>query len=185
MSVRAAIRHRAVESLKRIGTDAGERVYPSMIRPLWGEDLPCVLVYTRREDAEVFDVAPRSYDRTLALAVEVVAKGEGADDGLLDDTLDRVAYQVEMVFNEDQTLGGLCESVLLKSTEVTLNMDGEEITGSAVMTFDVRYITDAVASGAVSPNLLTPWHRAGVEMKPSGSLGDTPTEKDEVELEHE
>lgn len=181
-SVRKELRHYIVNRMKKIGPDVGGRIYANPTLPLWGnekvlggKEFPAILVYTRREDAEVFDVSPRTHKRTLALAVEVVAQLNNE----LDDLLDDICAQVEFVFNEDQTLAELCEYVELASTEMTLSKEpSNRILGSAVMTFNIVYLTYAVASGEVEPNLLTELKRINMDWRPAGAFADTPTEKD-------
>lgn len=181
---RKLIRHHVVARLKEIGPDVGGRVFASGTLPLWAhgndDEFPAILVYTRREDTEVFDVAPRSYKNTLLLAVEVVVQL----DETMDDTLDDIAEGVELVFCEDQTLNSLCEYVELSSTEMTLSQDESSRTfGSAVITYRVVYLTDAVASGEVEPNLLTELKRIYSDWLPAGAHTDTPREKDGVEFD--
>lgn len=181
---RKLIRHHVVTRLKEIGPDVGSRIFASSTLPFWAHEhsdvLPAILVYTRREDAEVFNTAPRRYKNTLLLAVEIVANL----DETADDVLDDIAEGVEFVFREDQTLNDLCEYVELSSTEMTLSQDESGRTfGSAVITYRVVYITDAVASGEVEPNLLTELKRIYPDWVPAGALPDTPPVKDGVEFD--
>lgn len=181
---RKLIRHHVVQRLKEIGPDVGGRILASSTLPLWAhgnsEEFPAVLVYTRREDAEVFNTAPRQYRNTLLLAVEIVALlDENADD-----VLDDIAEGIEFMFSEDQTLNMLCEYVEMSSTEMTLSQDESgHVFGSAIITFRIIYLTDAVASGDVEPNLLTELQRIYSDWKPARALSDTPSVKDGIEFD--
>lgn len=181
-ALRKALRQYVVKRTKEIGPDVGGRVYPTAVLPRWGnenvtgkKEFPAILVYTRREDTEIWDVSPRSYKHSLRLAVEVIAQQNNE----LDDLLDDLTQGIETVFNEDRTLGMLCESVELSSTEMMLSADASNrVIGSALMTYDVIYLTYAVASGEVAPNLLAELQRINLDWRPAGSTADTPTKKD-------
>lgn len=191
MSQRKIIRARVVDILKNYGsypstggspTDAGLRVYPNMTKKLHKDLLPCIVVYTQQEDSEEFDSSPRSCKKTLSLIVEVVAECNEA----LDDTLDDICQQVETVFNEYQFVpqpdDELVESCDLVSTKNVLSVDGAMQTGSALMTYRIVYVEDAVASGNVRPHLLVPFKGVNVDSRPQGSTDETPTEKDQVDF---
>ena len=193
MTRRAEIRHRVTEMLLTPGpdvsggypTEARNRVYPSRKRKLSHTQLPCLLVYTNSESCEVFNESPRSYKKTLALVIGVVAE----ENETLDDDLDRICGQVERVFNENVYLGkddgGLVDECNLTRTELGFSVDCDVQTGGAAMTFEVVYYEDAVSSGEVEPNRLVPFKTVTVETKPAcaTSQEDTPAQYDEIALE--
>lgn len=178
MSVRKQIRDRAAEILMSYSTDAGDRVYKAMYLPIAPSELPCICVYTNKETVEIYQSAPRVYDRTLYLRIEIIA--EANED--LEDVLDRISGQVEGIFNEDQHLNDIAEEVEYKGIEMAVDIKGEMVTGSAVMTYEVRYLEDAVASGLLDPHKLVPFEIIYLDSRPGGSLPDTPTEKDGISL---
>lgn len=137
MSARTKIRQKIFERLID-KTGAAERVYQNRIRQLWPEELPAILIYTRSETARDFDSAPRSIERELQVAVEVVA----AADESLEDTLDEIAEQVENRLIGDDTLGGVCSDIILTGTEMSVAGEGETIFGSAILNFRVLYHTN-------------------------------------------
>lgn len=139
MSTRSEVRNKIVERL-RDQTDAAERVFSNRARQLWPEELPAILVYTRNETATDFGSAPRSLQRELRMAVEVVAKA----DEQLDDQLDLIAQQVEDRLLGDDTLGGICSDIILTDTEMSISGEGDTLFGSAVLNFRVLYHTDVV-----------------------------------------
>lgn len=181
MSIRKEIRKRVAAVLQN-ATSAADRVHQSRMIKIKPETLPCILVYTNKEDCEVYDTAPKSYKKTLSLDIEIVAEGNA----LLDDTLDDICNQVEAVFNEDQHLGApgaeLVDDIELSGTSITLDPTGEVLTGSAVMVIKVTYVEDAVASGTVEPHTLDPFESIYMDTKPLDSLADSPVEKDGIEL---
>ena len=178
MSIRKQIRDRVAQILTSYSTDAGVRVYKAMYLPIAPSELPCICVYTDKETVEIYQSAPRVYDRTLYLRIEIIAEANEE----LEDVLDRISAQVEGIFNEDQHLNDIAEEVEYKGIEMAVDIKGEMVTGSAVMTYEVRYLEDAVASGFLDPHKLVPFETIYLDSRPGGSLPDTPTEKDEISL---
>lgn len=143
MSTRADVRRKIVERLKD-RTEAAERVFSNRARQLWPEELPAIMVYTRSETSKDFGSAPRSLERELRMAVEIVAK---ADENL-DDELDTIAQQVEDRILGDDTLGGICSDIILTDTEMAVSGEGDTLFGSAVLTFRVVYHTEVYVKDA-------------------------------------
>jgi hypothetical protein len=143
MSTRANVRRKLVELLKD-KTDAADRVFQNRARQLWPEELPAILVYSRSETAREFDTAPRSIERELQIAVEIVA----AADEELDETLDALAEQVERRLMGDDTLGNLCSDIILTGTEMSISGEGETLFGSAILNFRVLYHTEIYVQDA-------------------------------------
>ncbi|MEG1603735.1 MAG: hypothetical protein RRY12_01325 [Cloacibacillus sp.] len=172
----------SLEPVNGYPTAAEERVYPSRRRKLNHSQLPCLLVYTNSESCEIFNESPRSYKKTLSLVIGVVAE----DNEALDDLLDKICSQVEQVFNEHIYLGAsydeLVEECHLLKTELGFSVDCDVQTGGAAMTFEVIYYEDAVNSGQIKSNRLVPFKHIDLDTKPMGSLADTPTEKDHIDL---
>jgi hypothetical protein len=99
------IRDAVVQGLKAERTRAADRIFGNRTRPVWKDAMPVVLVFTREERAELFQVAPRIYRRTLSLAIVVVDEDQGKPDDLVDDRLDELADQVERFMFRDPRLG--------------------------------------------------------------------------------
>src|SRR5262249_8060575 len=133
---RKQIRDKVVSLL--IGkTDASSNVFPSRVRPIEEPILPTIQVYANSETSEIWQEAPREYERKLSLSVQITAK---ADDSL-EDVLDQIALQVEDALRQDHTLGESCRDVVLTGTELTLNQNGNTLIGSCVITYDILYYT--------------------------------------------
>ena len=140
MHPRKQIRDKVVSLL--IGkTDAGNKIFPSRGRPVEEQAFPAIQVYANAESSEIWQEAPREYERKLSLAIQITAK---ADDSL-EDVLDQLALQVEDVLRQDHTLGELCRDVILTGTELTLNQNGDTLIGSCNITYEIPYYTLAVA----------------------------------------
>jgi len=148
-------------------TDAGTRIYTSRVKPIWEDERPLILVYSRTENVTEFAVAPREYDRVLELSIEIVI--DGADD--IDDDLDIVGQQVEAVMFEDDTWGGLASDTQLKGMSMQIEKDGKQLIGSLILNYEVTYHTKAVND----PNTLEWLNRVDVEYDiVSGVTADNP-----------
>lgn len=109
-------------------------------RPYWEEnELPGLCIYTLSESAEVFDEAPRRLKRVLSLAVEIVVR----DDKDADDILDKMCLDVENAIHIDETLNCKASDCRLTSTELVQKVEGNTLTGSAILSFDVTYFAYA------------------------------------------
>lgn len=150
MTNRSEIRKKLVAILKD-NTECADRVFANRARQLWPEELPAILIYTRTETSTEFESSPRSLKRDLRIAIEVVSK---ADEDV-DDELDRISQQVENLIHADDTLQETVSDCLLSDVEMSVAGQGETVFGSAVMTFRVIYITEAVASSEDLPDLET------------------------------
>ena len=144
----------AIKALLVNKTPSADRVWTNRPNPLslrpgqksTREQLPAILIYTKVEDAEVFNEAPREYLRTVEVIVEVAA----AMNDTIDDTLDEYAEQIEDIILEDDSLGqdpqypnDPRERVAAETRIIRTNLviaDGGEIPiGAAIITFEVDY----------------------------------------------
>lgn len=119
-------------------TGAGERVYPSRVRPWREKLLPAMGVYLTSESADHEDSAPRAYRRRADIVVEIVA---GADERL-DDLLDAEAQRVENALLPDPELGGLVADLEMTGTEIELDVQGDTVLGRCAVTFAATYWTE-------------------------------------------
>lgn len=136
---RKAIRDAVVAALTGLPS-TGVKVFPTRTYPVDATELPVLCVYTLSEDSELHAMGQsRSLLRILELVVEAIA----AVNGTLDDTLDQLALETEQALGADPTFGGRCYDCALASTKIAIRGEGEKETGSAVMTFALRYRTRA------------------------------------------
>lgn len=176
MHQRKLIRDKIV-SLLVDKTDAGANVFPSRKRPVEEQILPTIQVYANSESVEIWQEAPREYERRLSISVEITAKEN--DD--LDVTLDTIAEDVEAQLTQDHTLGELCRDIILTGTDITINDNGDTLIGSCKITYDVLYYTLAVAD-MIEENGFGPFEKVDIKTKmPSTPVGQIDSE-DEIDL---
>ena len=122
-------------------TTTGARVYQSRIYPLSDDELPCLLISSLQEqivsrsEGSWAASVPRITARTLTVVVKAVAKVTSN----LDDILDTICKEVEAVLAADRFLSGLTDDLVLNSTQISLNGDGEKPLGVAEMVWDCTY----------------------------------------------
>lgn len=109
-------------------------------RSFWEDsDLPALGVYTLQESSEVFVEAPRNLKRILTLVVEIVVQA----DEKLDDLLDQLSLAVENAIHVDETLRCKANDCRLVGTDLMQKTEGDMLTGSALLSFEIKYFTDA------------------------------------------
>ncbi|NDY41253.1 hypothetical protein G3N55_00110 [Dissulfurirhabdus thermomarina] len=136
---RKLIRDAVVQLLAAGATAAGSRVWPGRYRRLSPQELPALLVYCRQDEAgrRIAD-APRLYGRELRLVVAAVVAGTGA----LDDQLDDLAREVEVLLENNETLGGLCLDLVYAGTRLEVDADVDPPVGQAEIEWLVTYEDD-------------------------------------------
>lgn len=155
------------------------RVFENRMKPIWEAELPAVNVYGINESAEIFNVAPREYKRTLAVRIDVVVK---ADENT-DDAIDALTRKIEKILFMNETLDGVVSDVVLGDTEMELDTDGRSLTGLARMTWLVTYFTFAPGDEALEN--LDDFERMHAKTVQTSATETTPTIEDEIELEQE
>lgn len=134
-NIRAAIKAALVGS-----TDCGSRVYANRIIPVFQPEHPLILIRTVTEDVENWAEAPREYQRTLQVVIDVITEATDS----LDDDLDTLGQQVENALLSDHTLGELCHDVELTNCAMELRKEGNKLQGALLLTYDVTYHSLAV-----------------------------------------
>ena len=134
---RAKIRDAIVAILSDI-PGWGGRVKANRTRPTEIHELPIRLVYTLSETAALATVG-RSIVRTLSVAIELRVAASSD----LDAALDVDAQEVEAALAGSPKLGGLAMGLVLRSTVIGLDGEGESRQALATLTYDVQYQTDA------------------------------------------
>lgn len=136
---RQLIRH-AVQAQLAGQTAALTRVLRMKRTPWKANQLPGISVYTLEESVDQARTLPRELDRTLQLKVE------GAlvltDD--IDDALDALALEIENAIHADPTFGETAEDSYLAATDIVIDAAAEQPVGSVILTYNVRYYTQAV-----------------------------------------
>lgn len=137
--LRKAIRREVVARLSG-RTIALDRVTSNRGNAVWEEEVPALVIYTRREDLEKQNVAPIRYRRELRLAVELYV--EEVKGKAIDDQIDDLCEQVEQLLLPAMMLPGTPDDLeldatdsLLESVEIDVDADGVALLGAARMTF--------------------------------------------------
>ena len=137
--VRRQIRERVATLVTGL-TTTGARVFESRTYALsTSTELPCLLVYSLREDISEDASSFCRQERAITISIEAVAKATAN----LDDTLDLICKEVEVALATDKTLSGLAKRVRLASSELQLQGgDTPQRVGAARMTWNVRTSTE-------------------------------------------
>jgi len=151
MESRRKLIREAVKGILKGKTAAGDKVYSNLSSPTWRQQLPAIVIYSRSEAVETFNVAPKEYKHTLQLAIEAIAYGneDPAAKDLLEDLLDQIGEDITREMHRDETLGetinvfgkktALIDSMDLRSMEFQFEGDGARPTGSLTLVFDLVY----------------------------------------------
>ncbi len=132
--VRKQIRDALV--LKLTGLDTtGTNVYQNRVDSFKEDDLPALAVFSLAEGSEVSGVSqPRIVKRALNLSVEAYVK----ENETSQDSLDQICSEVETVFQNDITLGGLAKDMVLTNTIFELSGEEEKDVVVAKMTWQIK-----------------------------------------------
>lgn len=182
MTKRQAIRDKVKALLTTPAiAQVGARVYTNRMRKVYPEELPCIVIYSKSESAEINVAGPREYKRTMKLAVEIIDKyGDPSDTTLedsVDDRLDEIAAQVEQRLYRNETLDGEVSDLLFSDIETDFVVEGEQPVGAMRLTFDVEFIIEAPDT---QPNL-DAFEIAHVEILTQPDAGQEKT-VDDIEL---
>lgn len=135
--VRKSIRDNVKTALTGL-TTTGSNVYQTRVYPLAEDKLPGIAIYTRTEDVEYQTItAPRLKERTLRIAVEAYVKALTD----YDDTLDKIALEVEAALYTDLTRGGFAKDTRVVSFDSQFSGDGDQPIAYATMEVEIDYFT--------------------------------------------
>jgi hypothetical protein len=117
-------------------------VYQSRIWPLAADKLPCLLLFTRREQSSRLTMGSRSA-RKLARVCELLVEGiVAASEATMDDQLDEIARGVEAAIGASETFDGLVHGLVLASTLSEMRArEGEKPVGAVQLVYEVQYHT--------------------------------------------
>jgi len=135
--VRKSIRDNVKTALTGL-TTTGSNVYQTRVYPLAEDKLPGIAIYTRTEDVEYQTITvPRAKERTLRIAVEAYVKALTN----YDDTLDKIALEVEAALYTDLTRGGFAKDTRVVSFDSQFSGDGDQPIAYATMEVEIDYFT--------------------------------------------
>ena len=112
-------------------TTTGSRVHQSRIPPRLSSDLPCILIHTESEH-----ISPATIGNPQDRALEVVVEGYAMVNANLDDTLDQIAYEVEVAMSNDARFR-------LRRINVDFDESLEKPAGVIRLTFEILFFTTA------------------------------------------
>lgn len=146
---RQAIREALQAMLVAADTAAADRVYINRTNPLSQrpssedgsaqEELPAILIYTRNEAAEIFNVSPREYRRTVEVIIELVMAITETT-GAIDNALDDFAEAVEAVILRDDTVTNTASDFRLVASSMAIVDEGEVPIGAVQLVCEAEYV---------------------------------------------
>lgn len=138
---RKYLRKKIQEVLKAANIEGiGEDVLSMRSIPSNIEELPLALIYTKNETINRFDESPKRYMRNLDVMIEIFVTDN--DDECLADSMDDLSRAVEKAIENDREVESCVESIELQSVIYDTAGDGQSPLGSAVLTYQVEYITE-------------------------------------------
>jgi hypothetical protein len=142
-------------------TEALDQVFINRSLPTQQEKLPALLVYSLGEGIRRFDEAPKTYERSFNLRIEIIVSGtrlenDAEEDDDLDSRLEAIGEQVEALMEVDETLGNLVHTLDLTASEYQQDPDAQESLAVLMLTYNVVFFIDAVRPGSIPlPNFKT------------------------------
>jgi hypothetical protein len=141
---RKLIREKIIETLKA-NTDVTNlvnvnKIFESRYEPIGSQsDLPCICVYTQKENSESFNDSDRIQHRNLELAVEVVVEGNMN----IDDSIDAICLEIEKdLLSRENERNEVWQAIDYSETEVVFGEAGRAPIGAARMIFNINYETN-------------------------------------------
>lgn len=137
---RTEIRNAVVDRLMDLPTTA-DRVYAGRTRPLKQGHEPTLLIYTVNEQSQrPMEGNPAALGRALVLVVE----GRVSHHSVPDDLLDGIAAEVEGALRDAEDALDVFD-IMLQSTAIEVNSEGEKHLGEINLVFLIRYCEPAEA----------------------------------------
>ena len=133
--LRRQIRERVATDLTGLST-TGSNVFQTRIFNLEKSKLPCLLIFTEEEAAEISSMAsPRIVFRNLSLVVE----GYAAAKANVDDVLDAISKEVETAMAGDVGINSLATDSFLTDVQISYSGEGSKPIGVIRMTYSIQY----------------------------------------------
>lgn len=132
------------------------RVYVERFRPFSSAQLPACVIFTR-EEVPVQKFARWQETRQVPAEIQLVVLG---DEPRLE--LDDLRAAIEQCLAANKALEDVCDQVEYAGVRFEYDADGEHITGSAILRFDIRYTYEPM----MNPADIVPFAGATVEVRP-------------------
>ena len=101
--------------------------------------LPCIVIHTESETVELLNQAPKKYQRTLSIVIEIFAKGITEIE--CQDKLDQIAWQIENLLADDDDWHETVNHTDLASVRFQFQETGTNPIGACIMTYEAEYLT--------------------------------------------
>jgi len=138
MSEKRKLIRKALLSILRGRTDAGENVFANPTQIHWEENLPVINIYTRGEEIRDTESAPRYLNRSLFCETEVIAEADTDED--LSDLLDDICEQIEQALSIDDSLKGTADDCFpVRTSDIDVATEGAKPIGKTSITFEIQY----------------------------------------------
>lgn len=137
--LRKEIRAHVVNLLKNGNTLAGDRVYPSQVRPGIRMTFPMIAVYTPEESVTIKGINPHVYERNLELIIECISEDINTD---VENRLDTLLNEIESLIDTDETMLPNVSEIEYAGSSVNLFNTGEKNTASGVIKYVIKYYTE-------------------------------------------
>lgn len=135
--VRRQLREAVAAALIGLAT-TGSRVFQTRHYPLADTDLPCLLVFTTREEADYAQL-----DGVLERIVFVEVVGVAKETADLDDGLDLIAQEVEVALTSAVTVSGVGVRLDYKGADDEFDAFTDKPVGAVRLRFEARLWTSA------------------------------------------
>lgn len=141
MHMRQKIREQIVSLLKKENLEkVDQKVFPNRAIPIQSDNLPCICVFVNNEAIEYLSTFSEKNGYTVEIAnavtIDIYTAGESYE---ID--MDNLSLGVENVLSRDETLNNLVETTRLVSVDISHSGSGEQYTGLATYSYEIRYIT--------------------------------------------
>lgn len=171
---RTLIREAAIAQLVNARTSAGPRVFDTRFDPYKSSLCPVISVFTLSEqvDPDSVATAPRELKRLPKL--EVVAWVRDTTALPIGRAMDQIAREIERAMKAADPFAGLASRIILESTEMEVQRDGDPQLGVIALTFAVTYYDDIDVAEALATD---EYLRTGTTTDIDGA-GSAPTVSD-------
>ena len=134
MHLRKEIKEQVVAILKASIPEVENRVYSNQIRKIRDSDLPFINIASNTESGEVFNTAPRSYDKRYSYTVEIFSNHEN-----LEEELDLISAKVEEILMINEDLNEKVVDNLFVSAEYGFDYENKGAVSACKLSFEARY----------------------------------------------
>lgn len=141
--MRTLIRKKVFESLFN-KTSFQNRVFRSRKVPLNDDEESnvkdgVILIYLEREQSQKINESPAIYRRSLDLSIAIIKTMLPEDSEFIEDQIEDVAQEVEDIFGDDDSLGGLASGMDFTGYEFMDDETGEYKQGAVKLSYSIKY----------------------------------------------